>query len=211
MTNLTPEPVQPSPLDDDNLDGFTVDALSDYLDHGRQPRNSDIEGSAAAQHALAALSRLRTVAPRIVNADAEYFTPKHENWITRILDQIGVQAHAGRDIPIPYDVAGAELSITEGAVRALVREAGDETDGLLVERTSLDGDLTTPGAPVEVHVVVSTFATTNDARIVPSFRERVIATVREHTDLVVARVTVRVHDSDITDEDLDDDGNLVPR
>jgi hypothetical protein len=211
MTHITPEPQNPSPLDDANLDGFTVDQLSDYLDHGRQPRNPTIEASAAAQHALAALSRLRAVAPRIVNADAEYFKPKHENWISRILDQIGVQAHAGRDIPIPYDVPGAELSISEGAVRALVREAGDETEGLLVERTQLDGDLETPGAPVEVNVVVSTFKDANDARIVPHFRERVTETVREHTDLVVTRVTVRVHDSDITDEDLDDDGNLVAR
>src|ERR1700712_199382 len=98
MTNINPEPRNPSPLDEDTLDGFTVDQLSDYLDHGRQPRNQAIEASAAAQHALAALSRLRAVAPRIVKADAEYFTPKHENWISRILDQIGVQAHAGRDI-----------------------------------------------------------------------------------------------------------------
>lgn len=211
MTKITPEPNTPSPLDDDNLDGFTVDQLSDYLDHGRQPRNPAIEASPAAQHALAALSRLRAVAPRIVEADAEYFAPKHENWISRILDQIGVQAHAGRDIPIIYDVPGAELSISEGAVRALVREAGDETDGLLVERTRLEGDLETLGAPIEVHVVVSTFADASDAHVVPSFRHRVIETVREHTDIVVTRVTVRVHDSDITDEDLDDDGNLVPR
>ncbi|MEF2978141.1 hypothetical protein [Subtercola sp. YIM 133946] len=209
MTNTTPEPQTPSPLDDNKLDGFTVDQLSDYLDHGRHPRNPAIEASPAAQHALAALSRLRAVAPRIMKTDAEYFAPKNENWISRILDQIGVQAHAGRDIPILHDVPGAKLSISEGAVRALVREAGDDTDGLIVERTRIDGDLETPGSPVQVHVVVSTFADATDARVVPLFQERVIETVREHTDLVVTRVTVRVHDSDITDEDLDDDGNLA--
>ncbi|RFA18113.1 hypothetical protein [Subtercola boreus] len=211
MTDITPEPSNTSPLDETSLDGHTIDELSDYLDRGRLPRDPSIESSAAAQHALAALSRLRAVAPRIIRADAAYFAPKNENWMSRILDQIGVQAHAGRDIPIPYDVPGADLSISEGAVRALVRAAGDDTDGLVVERTQLDGDLETPGAPVEVHVIVSTFADADDARVVPGFRRLVIDTIREHTDLVVTRVTVRVHDSDITDEDLDDDGNLVPR
>jgi hypothetical protein len=210
MTDNTPEPAT-SPLDESLLDGFTIDELSDYLDRGREPRNPAIESSAAAQHALAALSRLRTVAPRILKADAEYFAPKNENWMSRILDQIGVQAHAGRDIPIAHDVVGAELSISEGAVRALVRDAGDETDGLLVERTHLDGDLETLGAPVQVSVVVSTFADAVDRDVVPRFRRRVIETIREHTDLVVTKVSVRVHDSDITDADLDDDGNLEPR
>ncbi|MCU1483244.1 MAG: hypothetical protein JWQ19_4030, partial [Subtercola sp.] len=158
MNDITPEPPSPSPLDDATLDGHTVEQLSDYLDRGRQPRDPAIEASPAAQHALAALSRLRAVAPRIIAADAVYFAPKSENWISRILDQIGVQAHAGRDIPIPHDVPGAELSISEGAVRALVREAGDETEGLIVERTRLNGDVETLGAPVDVHVVVSTFA-----------------------------------------------------
>lgn len=201
MTDLSPQSPKPSPLDDQRLDGFTVEALSDYLDRGRQPRDPAIEASAAAQHALAALSRLRAVAPRIIDADADFFAPKNENWISRILDQIGVQAHAGRDIPIPHDVPGAELSISEGAVRALVREVGDETEGLLVERTHLDGDVETPGAPVEVHVIVSTFTDVDVAQVVSAFQKRVQDALREHTDLALQRVTVRVHDTDVTDDD----------
>jgi hypothetical protein len=201
MNDTNREPAQPSPLDDDRLDGFTVDELTDYLDRGRQPRNPAIEASPAAQHALAALSRLRAVAPRIITADAAYFAPKNENWISRILDQIGVQAHAGRDIPIPYDVPGADLSISEGAVRALVREAGDDTDGLLVERTHLDGDIEASGAPVEVHVVVSTFADVDTAKAIAEFQRRVSETLEEHTDLILTGVTVRVHDADLTQDD----------
>jgi uncharacterized alkaline shock family protein YloU len=201
MTDTTPEPARPSPLDDHTLDGHTVEELSDYLDRGRTPRDPAIESSPAAQHALAALSRLRAVAPRVITADAAYFAPKNENWISRILDQIGVQAHAGRDIPIPYDAPGAELSISEGAVRALVREAGDNTDGLLVERTHLDGDIETAGAPVEVRVVVSTFADVDTARIVSEFQRRVTSAIEEHTDLTLTRVTVRVHEADLDDDD----------
>ena len=201
MTNTTPRSPKPSPLDDRHLDGFTVEQLSDYLDHGRQPRDPNIEASAAAQHALAALSRLRAVAPCVIDADAEFFAPKNENWISRILDQIGVQAHAGRDIPIPHDVPGAGLSISEGAVRALVREAGDVTEGLIVERTQLNGDIETPGTPIEVHVVISTYTDVDVAQAVSAFQQRVQDAVREHTTLTLKQVTVRVHDTDVTDED----------
>jgi uncharacterized alkaline shock family protein YloU len=201
MTDTSRQPAKPSPLDDADLGGHTVESLSDYLDRGRQPRDPAIESSPAAQHALAALSRLRAVAPRVIVADADQFAPKNENWISRILDQIGVQAHAGRDIPIPHDVSGAVLSISEGAVRALVREAGDSVDGLLVERSRLDGDIETLGSPVEIHVVISTFEGFDIAPAVSEFQKRVISTLRDHAELVVANVTVRVHDTDLTEEE----------
>jgi hypothetical protein len=200
MNDRSTQPDNPSPLDDD-IDGHSIDSLSDYLDRGRQPRDPSIESSPAAQNALAALSRLRAVAPRVIAADAEYFAPQNENWIKRILDQIGVQAHAGRDIPISHDVEGAVLSISEGAVRAIVREVGDDTPGLLVERCRLHGDVETPGAPVEVHVVVSTFDGTDTAEAITRFQTDVEAALREHTDLSIAGITVRVHDTDLSDEE----------
>lgn len=191
----------PSPLDEENLDGHTVESLSDYLDRGREPRDPSIESSPAAQHALAALSRLRAVAPRVMAAKADDFAPENENWIKRILDQIGVQANAGRDIPIPYDVEGAELSISEGAVRALVREAGDRTDGLIVERCRLDGDVETLGAPIRIDVVVSTFEGLDQDAVTSQFREYVRETLETHTNLTISSITVRVHDTDLSEDE----------
>jgi hypothetical protein len=203
MTDDLNQPANPSPLDDDDIDGHTIESLSDYLDRGRQPRDPAIEASPAAQNALAALSRLRAVAPRVLvaDADAEVFAPANENWIKRILDQIGVQAHAGRDIPIHHDVDGAVLSISEGAVRAIVREVGDDTPGMLVERCRLHGDVETPGAPVDIHVVVSTFEDADANQAIAAFQAGVEAALREHTELTIASITVRVHDTDLTDEE----------
>jgi hypothetical protein len=202
MTDTSRNPTAGSPLDSSNLDGHTVEQLSDYLDRGRTPRDPAIEASPAAQHALAALSRLRTVAPRVLVADADYFAPKNENWISRILDQIGVQAHAGRDIPIPHDAPGAVLSISEGAVRALVREAGDRIDGLVVERVRLNGDIETAGSPVDIHIVISTFDGTDTDQAIAALHDDVQEAVGEHTTLTVGSITVRVHDTDLTgDED----------
>jgi hypothetical protein len=199
--NNTPDEPTTTPLEPGDLDGHTVESLSDYLDRGREPRDPSIESSPAAQNALAALSRLRAIAPRVLAADADHFAPENENWIKRILDQIGVQAHAGRDIPIPHDVPGAVLSISEGAVRSLVRDAGDATEGLIVERCRLDGDVETPDTPIDIHVVVSTFDGLDQAEITAEFSERVRDVLAEHTHLNIRDITVRVHDSDLSEED----------
>lgn len=191
-----------SPLDPDNLDGHSVESLSDYLDSGRTPRDEAIESSPAAQHALAALSRLRAVAPRIILADSERFAQKTDHWITRILEQISVQAHAGRDIPISHDVSGANLSISEGAVRGIIREVGDDMHGLLIERCRLDGDIETPGAPVDIHVEISTFEGTDVVAAPTDLGERVEQAVLRHADLTISSVTVQVRDTDLTEAEV---------
>lgn len=189
-------------LDPDNLDGHSVESLSDYLDSDRTPRDESIESSPAARNALAALSRLRAVAPRIIAADAEHFAPKTDHWITRILDQIGVQAHAGRDIPISHDVPGADLSISEGAMRAIIREVGDGMDGLLVERCRLKGDVGTPGAPVDIHVEISTSSDADVSAVTEDFRARVEPAILRHADITISSITVQVRDTDLDDEEV---------
>jgi uncharacterized alkaline shock family protein YloU len=203
MSDTTNQPGGPSPLDDDALDGHTIESLTDYLERDRLPHDPLIESSPAAQHALAALSRLRAVAPKVILADADHFAPKNDNWITRILDQIGVQAHAGRDIPIVHDVEGAVLSISEGAVRGIIRDTGDATEGLLVERSRLRGDVETPGAPIEIFVVVSTFAGSDATRVIAEFQQRVEEALHNHTSLTITQVIVRVHNTELTEEEGD--------
>ncbi len=184
------------PLDEANLDGHTVEELSDYLDRGRSPVDESIESSAAAQNALAALSRLRSVAPRLLEAEAEAAPPRAPSWFKVILDQIGVQAHAGRDIPLGHDDPRTRLSITEGAVRALVRAAGDGLDGILVERSWLEGDVERPGEPVAVQVSVSLHGSVDEARLVEDLQRAIAETLATHTELVVSDIVVKVRGRD---------------
>lgn len=186
--------------DAERIDGHSLEELSDYLDRGREPRNPAIESSPSAQHALSALSRLRDVAPRILRNDEKFFAPENESWITRILDQIGIQAHAGRDIPIAHDQAGAVLSITEGAVRGLVREVGDDIDGLIVERCRLRGEIDDPDAAITVQVEVSTFTSADTAAVVEELRLGVARALALHTELRIAEITVDVHEDDLSGE-----------
>lgn len=197
------EPTQPpenvrrsSPLDARNLDGHTIEELSDYLDRGRRPRNPAIESSAGTQNALAALSRLRAVAPKILEAEARAKPARDASWIKRILDQIGVQAHAGRDIPLSHELESAQLAISEGAVRAIVREVGDRLDGIIVERCRLEGDVATAEAPVTVVVDVSIYSDANAAETISALRDGVREALTVHTELRLAGIEVRVRDFD---------------
>jgi hypothetical protein len=201
----TPQPPandsQDSALDQQYLDGHTIEELGDYLDSGRTPRNESIESSPGAQNALAALSRLRHLAPRIIEAEAKAVKPRDESWIKRILDQIGIQAHAGRDIPFATDDERMNLSINEGAVRAIIREIGDELESLIVERCRLEGDADVNGAPVTVFVEVSLFEGSDASSAIAELRDNIRAALATHTELNVVDITVRVRRSDLEEED----------
>ncbi|CAN5250719.1 hypothetical protein BH09ACT1_BH09ACT1_22210 [soil metagenome] len=192
---------QDSALDQQFLDGHTIEELSDYLDSDRTPRNESIESSPGAQNALAALSRLRHLAPRIIEAEAKAVKPKDESWIKRILDQIGIQAHAGRDIPFTADDERMRLSINEGAVRAIIREIGDELDSLIVERCRLEGDVDQSDAPVTVFVEVSVFEDADSESAIAELRENIRVALERHTELTIAEITIQVRRTDLDEDD----------
>lgn len=197
------DPSRRSPLDAASLDGHTVEQLSDYLDRGRLPRDAAIESSPAAQNALAALSRLRLIAPRILEAEAEARDVSDDTWIQRILEQIAVQAHAGRNIPIHHHSPDANLSVSEGAVRALVRETGDGIDGLIVERTRLSGDIEAVGASATVEVQVSFFSGVDQNQLIDTLRDGVVRALATHTELAVQEVVVTVHETELSEREGD--------
>jgi len=53
------------------------------------------------------------------------------------------------------ELDGADLGITEGAVRGMIRGAEEVVPGVLVGRTRIDGDVTVPGEPVRIQVDAS--------------------------------------------------------
>jgi len=130
-----------------------------------------------------------------LEADALDEDEREDDWITEILTNISLEAHAGRDIPLPPLRETENSVITEGAVRSIVRRAGDAVDGVLIGRCTLEGDVTVPRAPVSVEVTArllhdhgSTSAAVREAIAVA-----VGEALRTHTELAVTtiRVTVR--------------------
>jgi hypothetical protein len=184
----------PLGVEPEDLDGHTIDELSDYLDAGRRPLDPSIEGSAGCRLVLDALVRLRGLTPQLLKAETEAEGPAEEGWVQKILAGIALDARAGRRIPISAPAERADLGITEGAVRGLIRSAEASVPGVLVGRCRLEGDVTHRGAPIRIQIDVSVPygppILDVSARLRAEIAERLIA----HTELNVTAIDITVHD-----------------
>lgn len=177
-----------------DLDGHTIEQLSDYLAAGRQPFDPSIESSPGCQIALAAMMRLRSVSLSLLESEAVDEPARDDSWVAGILNSIGLEAQAGRSIPVQHPSGMASLSLTEGAVRGLVRAAGDSVTGVLIGRCTLQGDVTVPGSPITVLVDASVFWGEPIPTAAAKVREAIYAELLRHTELNIVAIDVTVHD-----------------
>ncbi|MFK3671985.1 Asp23/Gls24 family envelope stress response protein [Leifsonia aquatica] len=178
---------------DELIDGHTLDELSDYLAAGRQPADPTIDDSPQCRAALTALERLGRATQDLLDEEAAA-SPADDDWVGRILTGIRLDVQSGRRIPIAHPDPAADLALTEGAVRALVRGVGDEIDGVLVGRCRLDGEVETPGAPVAVHLEISVRYGVSMTETAEAVRNAVAAELARHAELTITSVDVLVTD-----------------
>ena len=184
-------------LDAEDLDGYSVDDLADYLDAGMRPANPRIDASPACLMVLSALLRLRATAADVLTADADAEPEPDEAWFQSVLTNIGLEARAGRSIPFHTDTGSGgatALHITEGAVRNAIRDAGDLVPGLLISRVRLDGAADALDAPVIVRVEVTVLWGTHIPDRVDTLRVGIGAALRRLTELHVSGIDVTVTD-----------------
>ncbi|WP_025156328.1 Asp23/Gls24 family envelope stress response protein [Leifsonia aquatica] len=178
---------------DELIDGHTLDELSAYLAAGRQPADPTIDDSPQCRAALTALERLGRATQDLLDEEAAA-RPAEDDWVGRILTGIRLDVQSGRRIPISHPDPAAELALTEGAVRALVRGVGDDIDGVLVGRCRLDGEVETPGAPIAVHVEISVRYGVPMTATAEAVRNAVAAELARHAELTITSVDVLVTD-----------------
>ncbi|MFJ4296416.1 hypothetical protein ACRQ4C_12710 [Curtobacterium sp. SP.BCp] len=200
-----PEHVRLESLEPDDLDGHSIDELADYLDAGMQPADPTIDDSPACQNALAALVRLRQTSLGSLEAAAAEEAPADESWVSGVLANISLEARAGRDVPLRPAAPTERPVMTEGAIRSLVRSAGDGVGDALIARCTLEGDVTELGAPVRVVVEIAVRSGATIRTVAAEVRETVARVLADQTDLVVDSVDVVVRDllprTDDTDAD----------
>ncbi len=203
--------VQLDSLEPDDLDGHSIDELADYLDAGMRPADPTIDDSPACQNALAALVRLRQSSLGSLESAAAEEAPADESWVSGVLANISLEARAGRDVPLRPKAPTERPVMTEGAIRSLVRSAGDGVADALIARCTLEGDVTELGAPVRVVVEIAVRAGAGIRTVASEVRETVAAVLADQTDLVVDSVDVvvrdllpRTDDTDADDTDADD-------
>ena len=184
----------PLSLEPDDLDGHTIEELSDYLDSGRFPADSSIDQSAGCQVALDALERLHALTPELIASDTAEEFDADESWVQSILSGIAMDARAGRRIPIVIDTPGVDAGITEGAVRGVIRAAEHSVPGVLVGRCRFDGDVTVAGEPVFVSVDVSVLYGTSIPDLVDRLRAEISTRLSANTTLNVMAIDITVSD-----------------
>ena len=181
-------------LEPTDLDGHTLDELTDYLDAGRRPADRSIDGSPGCQLALDALERLHGLGAELLAAETAAEPEADESWVDRILSGIAIDARAGRRIPFATAEPGVEFGITEGAVRGLVRSAESVVPGLLIGRCRLDGDVTAPGAPIRVEIEASALLGRPIPEVAAQLRFEVDRRLRTDTELNVVAIDIVIRD-----------------
>lgn len=181
-------------LEPTDLDGHTLEELSDYLDASRQPPDPSIEESPGCQLALDALERLQGLGGQLIAADAADSPDVDASWVDRILSGIALDARAGRRIPFEAPEPAVDLGITEGAVRGLIRSAENAVSGVLVGRCRLDGDVTVPGAPIRIDIEASARFGESIPRMAERLRAEAEQRLRAHTELNIVAIDVRIRD-----------------
>ncbi|MBT1635100.1 Asp23/Gls24 family envelope stress response protein [Clavibacter michiganensis] len=191
---VPPADAAPAPAPDADGDPVDMAALADYLDRGRTPRIAAYEDDPDTRNALRALEHMRDLGRELVEAEAEEADAPGDDFFRGVLAHISRESRAGRDIPLSHPDPGVRLALTEGAVRTLVRQAGDEVPGVLIGRCTLDGDVTLAGEPVRVALTMSVVWGDPLPELAQRVRERVHAALLRHTELRVEAIDVTVVD-----------------
>ena len=181
-------------LEPEDLDGHTLEELTDYVDAGRTPAIRSIDTSPGAQLALDALERLRELSPQLLATDAASESDVDESWVARILNGITLDARAGRRVPVRGPDAHADLGITEGAIRGLIRGAEHAVPGTLVGRCTLQGEVTEPDAPITIALDASVPFGQPIPKLMKALRTEIGKRLRKHTELNVTAIDINVRD-----------------
>ncbi|WP_104087187.1 hypothetical protein [Arthrobacter sp. GMC3] len=173
--------------------GRRIEDLSDYLETGFSADAAHIEHCPQCQARLAGLRSLHTAALNLMDDDVASLSGEGTGWLDGMLANLRLETRAGRSIPLASNTADL-LTETEGAVIALVRNVGDSLGGVLIGRCRLDGEVTVPGAPVEVNVNVSARYGYPLPVMAEDLRAAILTELLVETELNVAAVNVAFTD-----------------
>ena len=174
--------------------GFTLDDLSDYLDRGRVPAIRAIDESPECQAMLASIERMGSLTRDLVAQDQREQPALEEGWLGGLLEAISREVRAGRDIPLTAPDPRATLTVTEGAIRELIRSAGDSVGGALVGSCTLEGDVDAVGGLVTVALTISVVPQTPVVELAEQVRQKVYTQLLAHTELSIGSIDVTVSD-----------------
>jgi hypothetical protein len=180
--------------DDQLIDGHTIEELAEYVAAGRTPADPSIDSSPASRQAMANLLRLTELTDAGLLRQARQEPARDEEWIASLLSSIRLELDEGRDIPISHPDPVLRLTLSESSVRGLIRRLGDTTGGIVEGRSTLDGDVTEPGAIIRIELTCAIrFGLPIDDTL-DAVRSRIRDGLLRHTELVVGEIDIIVDD-----------------
>lgn len=174
--------------------GRSIHDLSAYLASDRIPRDPHIESCPECLNALEGLAGMSKLSHELFAEDVAVLPEAPENWLQGIMANIQNEVRAGRSLPLRHPDPRVRLSITEGAVRALIRSVGDHIPGIVIGRCRLDGDVEVSGAPIQVSITASIAWGQSVADLTTLLRQRVYDALDQHTELNLVAVDIVVED-----------------
>jgi uncharacterized alkaline shock family protein YloU len=182
--------------------GKTIEELSAYLAADRTPSDPRIDTCPECLNALQGLTRVSQLFQDLIRQDVTDLPAPPENWFQDIMMNIHREVRSGRSLPLPHPDKRVDLSLTEGAVLALIRSAADAVPGLVIGTSRLDGNVEEPGAPIDVSVTASVVWNRPIPDATRTLRTRIYDALVTHTALNVTSVNITIKDlhQDTTDQ-----------
>ncbi|RKE64183.1 MULTISPECIES: Asp23/Gls24 family envelope stress response protein [Microbacterium] len=174
--------------------GKTIDEISEYLDSGRSPYDPEIETCPDCLNALDALERAGRLSRDLIAADAAQLPEPSESWFDGVMTAVRAELRAGRSIPLSHPDPRVSMSVTEGAVQALIRASGDAIDGVFIGHSRIVGDVEVPEAPIAVDITASVAWGESLPAAAGAVRQAVSEALAQHTELNITAVDVTVED-----------------
>ncbi len=180
----------------DTVAGVPLTELIEYFDAGRSPRVAAYEDSPECREVLAALDRLSERSSEVLSAEARAAAGPAPSWLAQLAARLGelprVGGLGGRAIALPPGPDGVARTLPEAQVRAIVRRAETEVPGALIGRCTLDGDVSTPGAPLRVGAELSVAYGVQLRPLIAALREEIAARLAAETPLTIAGIDLAV-------------------
>ncbi|MDJ0379052.1 Asp23/Gls24 family envelope stress response protein [Cryobacterium sp. PH31-L1] len=185
--------------------GKTVEELSDYLAAGRTPFDPRIETCPECLNALQGLTRVSQLFHSLIQQDVADLPAPRENWFQDIMTNIHREVRAGRSLPLPHPDNRVNLSLTEGAVLALIRTVGDTVPGMLIGTSHLEGNVEELGAPIDVSVAASILWNQPIPDAAHTLRALISNALTKHTALNITSINITIEDlhEDMANKDME--------
>lgn len=183
----------------------TLDSLSLWLQDEKdglsspahQELTAHIHNCPTCTQRLAALRSLEQATEGMVSADiAEQ--EQDTTWLDQLMSNIVLETFAGRNVPLSAEYDVDQLSITEGAIIAAIRDAVDALDNTFIGRCRLVGDIDIPDEPVIINATASVRRDVVIEDAADRLREIIAEQVNRLSELNVQDINVEVQDLDAT-------------